>query len=68
MSRISSDAILNKLQNRLSTPELPTVHCIMGPFKVHHVLCNWGTGTNILTKMVYDCLDEDPLAPTPDQL
>jgi hypothetical protein len=40
MSRISSDAILAKLQNRLSGPALPTVPCISGSFKVHHALCN----------------------------
>jgi hypothetical protein len=51
MSRINSDAILDKLQNKLSGPTLPTVPCILGPFKVHH-----------------DCLDEDPLVPTPHQL
>jgi hypothetical protein len=68
MSRISSDAILNKLQNRLSRLALPTVHCILGPFKVHLVLCDWGSSMNILPKMVYDYLDEDPLVPTPHQL
>jgi hypothetical protein len=36
MSRISNDAILDKLRNRLSRPTLPTVPCILGPFKVHH--------------------------------
>jgi hypothetical protein len=64
ISRISSDAILDKLWNRLSRPALPTVPCILGPFKVYHVLCNWGASLNILPKMVYDCLDEDPLVPT----
>jgi hypothetical protein len=68
MSRITSDAILNKLRNRLSGPALPTVPCILGPFKVHHELCDWGASMNILPKMVYDCLDEDPLVPTPHQL
>jgi hypothetical protein len=67
MSRISSDAILDKLQNRLSGPALPTILCILGPFKVHHALCDWGASMNILPKMVYDCLDEDPLVPTPHQ-
>jgi hypothetical protein len=38
MSRISSDAILDKIWNRLSGPVLPIVPCILGPFKVHHVL------------------------------
>jgi hypothetical protein len=42
MSRISNDAILDKLRNRLSGPALPTVPCILGPFKVHHALCDWG--------------------------
>jgi hypothetical protein len=65
VSRISSDAILDKLQNRLSGPALPTVPCILGPFKVHHALCDWGASMNILPKMVYDYLDEDPLVPTP---
>jgi hypothetical protein len=68
MSRINSDAILNKLWNRLSEPALPTVPCILGPFKVHRALCDWGASMNILSKMVYDCLDEDPLVTTPHQL
>jgi hypothetical protein len=41
MSRINSDAILDKLQNRLSGPALPIVHWILGSFKVHHALCDW---------------------------
>jgi hypothetical protein len=68
MSSISNIAILDKLQNRLSGPSLPTVRYILGPFKVHHALCDWGASMNILPKMVYDCLDEDPLVPTPHQL
>jgi hypothetical protein len=68
MSRISSDAILDKLWNRLSGLALPTVPCILGPFKVHHALCDWGASTNILPKIVYDCLDEDPLVPTSQRL
>jgi hypothetical protein len=55
MSRISNDAILDKLWSRPSGPALPTVPCILGPFKVHHALCDWGAIMNILPKMVYDC-------------
>jgi hypothetical protein len=65
ISRISSNAILDKLQNRLSGPALPIVPCILRLFKVHHALCDWGASMNILPKMVYDYLDEDPLVPTP---
>jgi hypothetical protein len=68
MSRINSDAILDNLRNRLSGPTLPTVPYILGPFNVHHALYDWGASMNILPKMVYDCLDEDPLVPTPHQL
>jgi hypothetical protein len=68
MSRISSDAIPGKLQNRLSGATLSMVPCILGSFKVHHALCNWGASMNILPKMVYDCLDEDPLVPTSQRL
>jgi hypothetical protein len=68
MSRISSNSVLDKLQNMLSGPALPTISCILGPFKVHHTLCDWGASMNILPKMVYDYLDEDPLVPTPHQL
>jgi hypothetical protein len=68
MSRISSDANLNKLQNRLSGPALPIVPCILEPFKVHHTLCDWGASMNILPKMVYDFLVEDPFVPTPHQV
>jgi hypothetical protein len=46
MSRISSNAILDKLWNRLSGPALPTVPCILGPFKVRHALYDWGTSMN----------------------
>jgi hypothetical protein len=59
MSRINIDAILDKLRNRLSGLALPTVPCILGLFKVHHALCDWGANINIFPKMVYDCLDED---------
>jgi hypothetical protein len=39
----------------------PTIQCILGPFKVHYALCDWGASINIMPKMVYDCLDEEPL-------
>jgi hypothetical protein len=68
MSRISSDAILHKHWNRLTGPALPTIPCILGTFNVHHALCEWGASMNILPKVVYDCLNEDPLIPTPDPL
>jgi hypothetical protein len=68
MSRISNNAILDKLQNSLSGLALPTVLYILVSFKVHHALCDWGASMNILPNMVYDCLDEDPLVPTPHQL
>jgi hypothetical protein len=68
ISWISSDAILDKLQNRLSGLALPTVPCILGPFKVHHALCDWGASMNILPKIVYDCMAKHPLVPTPHQL
>jgi hypothetical protein len=67
MSRINSNVILDKLQNRLSGPALPIVPCMYRLFKVHHVLCDWGASMSILPKMVYDCLDEDPLVPIPHQ-
>jgi hypothetical protein len=68
MSSINSDAILNKLRNRLSGPALPIIPCILGPFKVHHALYDWGASMNIFPKMVYDYLDGDPLFPTPHKL
>jgi hypothetical protein len=48
MSKISSDAILDKLQNRLSGSVLPTILSILGPFKDHHMLCDWRANMNIL--------------------
>jgi hypothetical protein len=68
MSKISGDAILDKLQNRLSGPALTTVPSILGPFKVPHALCDWGASMNIFLRMVYAFLDEDSLVPTPHQL
>jgi hypothetical protein len=67
MSRISSNVILDKLQNRLSGLALPIVPCMFGLFKVHHVLCDWGASMSILPKMVSDYLDKDPLVPIPHQ-
>jgi hypothetical protein len=52
----------------MSANTLPLVHCILGPFKVRHALCDWGASTNILPKMVYDYMDKDPLVPTSQQL
>jgi hypothetical protein len=68
MSRISSNVILDKLRNRLSELALPMIPCILGPFKVHHALWDWGATMNILPKMVYDCFDEDPVVPTSQRL
>jgi hypothetical protein len=68
MSLISSDAILDKLRNRLSRPALHTIPFILGPFKVHYALYDWGASMNILPKMVYDCSDKDPLVPTSQRL
>jgi hypothetical protein len=68
MSGISSDAILNKLRNKLNGLALPRVPCILGNFKVQHSLCYWGTSMNILPKMVYYYLDEDPLVATSQRL
>jgi hypothetical protein len=56
MSRISSDAILDKLQNRLNRPGLPMVPCILAPLKVHHALFDSGASMITLLNMVYDCL------------
>jgi hypothetical protein len=64
MSRISSDAFLDNLRYRLKGPALPMVPCILGPFKVHHALYDWGASMNILPKMVYNSLDEDPFVLT----
>jgi hypothetical protein len=64
MSRNSSDAILDKLRNRLRGPALPMVPCFLGPFKVYHAIYDWWASTNILPKIVYDYLDEDPLVHT----
>jgi hypothetical protein len=64
MSKISGDAILDKLRNRMSEPALPMVPCILGPFKGHHALYDWGASMNIFPKMIYDCLDEDSLVLT----
>jgi hypothetical protein len=68
MSKISNDAILVQLRNRLSEPALPTVPCILGPFKVHHALYDWGASMNILPKMVYDWFNKDPVVPTSQRL
>jgi hypothetical protein len=52
MSEVSSKAILSLLWISLGEAEVPTIQCILGPFKVHYALY-------IMPKTVYDCLDED---------
>jgi hypothetical protein len=61
MSEVSSKAILSQLWSSLGETKAPTIECILGPFKVRYALCDWGACMNIIPKMVYDCLDEDPL-------
>jgi hypothetical protein len=63
MPEVSSDVILNRLQNQLGGPEVPSIQCIIRPLKVHYALHDWGASVNIMPKMVYDCLDEDLLVP-----
>jgi hypothetical protein len=61
--KVSSKAILSQLWSSLGEAKVPIIHCIHGPFKVHYALCDWGASMNIMPKIVYDCLDEDPLIP-----
>jgi hypothetical protein len=63
MSEVSSDAILNRLQNQLGGLEIPTIQCIIGLLKVRYALCDWEASANNIPKMVYDCLNEDSLVP-----
>jgi hypothetical protein len=56
VSEVRTGAILNRPQGR---PEVPSIR----PLKVHYALCDWGASVNIMSKMVYDYLDEDPLVP-----
>ena len=60
MSEMSTKAILSQLWNPLGQPEVPNILCIIGPFKVHYALCDWGASVKLMPKMVYDCLNEDP--------
>jgi hypothetical protein len=63
MSEVRSKAILSQLWSSLGEAKVPTIQCILGPFKVHYALYDWVASRNIMPKMVYDCLDEDPLIP-----
>jgi hypothetical protein len=61
MSEVSSKEILSQLWSSLGEAKVPTIQCILAPFKVHYALCNRGASMSIMPKMVYDYLDEDPL-------
>jgi hypothetical protein len=63
MSEVRSKTILSQLWSSLGEAKVPTIQCILGPFKVHYVFCDWGASINIMPTTVYDCLDEDPLIP-----
>jgi hypothetical protein len=63
MSKVRSKAILNQLWSSLGEAKVRTIQCILGPFKVHYALYDWGASMNIMSKMVYNCEDEDPLIP-----
>jgi hypothetical protein len=45
----------------LGEAKVLTIQCVLGPFKVYYALYDWGASMNIMPKIVYDCLDEDPL-------
>jgi hypothetical protein len=61
MSEVGSEAILSQLWSSLGEAKVPTIQCILRLFKVHYELCDWGASMNLMPKMVYDCMDEDPL-------
>jgi hypothetical protein len=61
MSEVGSKAILSQLWISLGEANIPTIQCILGPFKVHYALYNWGASMNIMPTTVYVCLHEDPL-------
>jgi hypothetical protein len=54
MSKVSNKAILSQLRSSLGEAKVPIIQCILGPFKVHYALCDWGASMNIMPKMVYD--------------
>ena len=63
MFEVSTKAILSQLWNPLREPEVPNIQCIIGPLKVHYALCDWRASVNVMPKMVYSCLHEDPMIP-----
>jgi hypothetical protein len=60
MSEVTGKTILSQLWSSLGEAKVLTIQCILGPFKVHYALYDWGASLNIMPKMVYDCLNEDP--------
>ena len=65
ISESRSKAILSQHWNPLGKQEVPTIQCELGPFNVHHALCDRRESMNIMPKMVYDYLNEDPLVSVP---
>ena len=65
ISEMSSKAILCQLWNPLGKLEVSTIQCELRPFKVHHALYDRGASVNIMPKMVYDYLNENPLVLVP---
>jgi hypothetical protein len=63
ISDLSSHVVLNRLKSQFGGLEQPTIPCVIGLLKIHHALCDWGAGVNIMPKSIYDCIDEDPLVP-----
>jgi hypothetical protein len=63
MFEVRSKAMLSQLWSSLGEAMVPTIQCILAPFKVHYALCDWGASMNIISKTVHDYLDEDPLIP-----
>jgi hypothetical protein len=56
-------SILSRLQNQLGRLEVLSIQCIIGPLEVHYALYDWGASVSIMSKMVYDYLNEDLLVP-----
>jgi hypothetical protein len=59
-----SAAILDGLPDKMGDPGVLKISCLIGTQKFDQVLCDLGASMSVMSKVIYDKLNNDSLVPT----
>jgi hypothetical protein len=59
-----SAAILDGLPDKMGDPGVLTISCLIGTQKFDQALCDLGASMSVMSKVIYDKLNNDSLVPT----